>query len=112
MAEEVSHLGQVNLQAGGISQQEESHTQEESDQQEESQKHNKSRIQEKDCKHKQSRELEEQSCRQKESCKQEKSHKHKSCLQDSGAVGVSGTPDIHTAVPEIKINHSTLEPSK
>ena len=48
----------------------------------------------------------------KESCKQEKSHKQKSCLQDSGAVGMSDSPDIHNAVPEIKINHSTLEPSK
>ena len=33
----------------------------------------------------------------------------KSCLQDSGAAGMSGTPDIQTAVLQIKTKHSTLE---
>ena len=78
---------------------------------EESNKHEDSCIQEDGTdgyKNKESHQLEEQSCKQ-ESCKQEISHEKKSCQQDSGATGMSSSPDMQTATSEIQVEHSMPE---
>ena len=85
--------------------QEEGHKREECHQQEESDQQEVSHM------HKESHPPEEPSDRQEEPRRQEESYKQKTCLLDSGAAGMSGSPDIQTIVPEIQVENSTPEPA-
>ena len=101
----ISHKQEEGHKSEEYRQQEKSCRQEECRQLEESDQQEVSHM------HKESHPPEEQSDRQEEPRRQEESYKQKTCLLDSGAAGMSGSPDIETVVPEIQVEKSTPEPA-